>query len=263
MASITLKVITYNIHKGFSIANRRFVLHQMREQLQRAGVDIAFLQEIQGHHEQHALKISEWPSESQFEFLADKIWSHYAYGKNAIYNAGHHGNAILSHYPFIEWQNINVSSMRRASRSLLHGIVNVPLMDTRLHVICIHLDLRAYERRRQLSILDERIKEHVPNSEPLILAGDFNDWRGQASKQLAAELDLNEVFHCFHGQHAKTFPSVRPMLPVDRIYFRGVKPTACECLTGYPWTRLSDHLPLVAEFQLASTQQQGLDDDLT
>ncbi len=263
MASFSLKVITYNIHKGFSIANRRFVLHQMREQLQRAAVDIAFLQEIQGHHGQRALKISGWPSESQFEFLADKIWSHYAYGKNAIYNAGHHGNAILSHYPFIEWENINVSSMRRASRSLLHGVVDVPMLNCRLHVICIHLDLRAYERHRQLSILDKRIKAHVPDSEPLILAGDFNDWRGQASRQLAAELGLREVFQHFHGQHAKTFPSVRPMLPVDRIYFRGVKPIACKCLAGYPWSRLSDHLPLVAEFQLQPKQQRAAVHDVT
>ncbi len=39
--------------------------------------------------------------DSQFAFLADEIWPHFAYGKNAIYSAGHHGNAILSKHPIL------------------------------------------------------------------------------------------------------------------------------------------------------------------
>ena len=250
MAPVSLKVITYNIHKGFSLANRRFVLHQMREHLHNANVDIAFLQEIQGEHERRAVNISNWPTESQFEFLADRLWQHYAYAKNAIYDAGHHGNAILSKYPFIEWENINVSSLRFASRSLLHGVIHVPDIDQRLHAICIHLDLMAHERRRQVRILNERIAEHVPAHEPLILAGDFNDWRGQVAQQLAEELGLTEVFQQQHGQHARSFPAPMPFLPVDRIYYRGIEPVACKCLKGTPWHRLSDHLPLYAEFRV-------------
>ena len=45
---------------------------------------------------------------TQFEFLADSIWSHYAYGKNAIYQHGHHGNAILSELPFAISNNVDV-----------------------------------------------------------------------------------------------------------------------------------------------------------
>lgn len=250
MKQTSLKVITYNIHKGFSITNRRFVLHQIREHLQSADADIAFLQEILGRHEHHETKISDWPSESQFEFLADKLWPHYAYGKNAIYNAGHHGNAILSKYPFVNWENLNVSSLRRASRSLLHGVVALPTVKAPLHVICIHLDLRAYERKRQMKILNERIRECVPEDEPLILAGDFNDWRGQIGKYFAADLNLTEVFQSLHGRHAKTFPSLWPFLPVDRIYFRGIKAIGCECFRDHPWHKLSDHSPLFAEFQI-------------
>jgi len=243
-----LRVLTYNIHKGFSLANRRFVLHQMREHLHAADVDLVFLQEIQGEHKRRAAKLRNWPAESQFEFLADQLWPHYAYGKNALYDAGHHGNAILSRYPFMQWENINVSALRFASRSLLHGIVDSPLA-RRLHVICIHLDLLAHERRRQVNVLIERIHAHVPDDEPLILAGDFNDWRGQVGQQLTTGLGLVDVFQQQYGKPVASFPAVLPVFPIDRIYYRGLKLVACECLAGPPWRYLSDHLPLMAAFQ--------------
>jgi endonuclease/exonuclease/phosphatase family metal-dependent hydrolase len=51
-----LKVATYNIHKGFSLFNRRVVLHDLREQLRALNADIVFLQEVQGEHTHHALR---------------------------------------------------------------------------------------------------------------------------------------------------------------------------------------------------------------
>ena len=249
MSAFNIRVLTYNIHKGFSAGNRRFVLQQIREGLRAADVDIVFLQEIQGQHVLHESKIEDWPAETQFEYMADQIWSHYAYGKNAIYNAGHHGNAILSKYPFVQWENLNVSSIRWASRSLLHGIVHIPEQDKKLHVICVHLDFLPVQRNRQIRILNERIRESVPSHEPLILAGDFNDWHGQVSKHLAADLGLNEIFYAMRGCHAKTFPAWWPMLPVDRIYYRGVKPVECACFEEHPWQQLSDHAPLYAKFE--------------
>jgi len=246
----SIKVLTYNIHKGFTAGNLRFVLHQIREQLRAANVDVVFLQEIQGEHKGKSKRIDNWPETPQFEFLADELWPHHAYGKNAIYQKGHHGNAILSKYPFVEWENLNVSAIRRASRSILHGIIDVPELEKKLHVVCIHLDFLSRERLRQLEILITRIKEHIPLDEPLILAGDFNDWGDKVDRKLASDLRLNEVFKYFHGDHAKTFPSWFPMMPVDRIYYRGVRPMECSCFNGPPWHRLSDHAPLYANFLL-------------
>jgi len=250
MQSYPIKVLTYNIHKGYSTANLRFVLHRMREELRKTDADIIFLQEIQGKHATREVTEREWPSSSQFEFLADQLWPHFAYGKNAIYSDGHHGNAILSKFPFIRWENLNVSDMRRASRSLLHGVVNIQDLGRELHVICIHLDVRAYERRRQLRILAQRIQAAVPDGEPLIIAGDFNDWRGEIHKYLPNDLALTEVFQQLQGRHAKTFPAFLPVLSVDRIFYRGITPIECRCFRDGPWHGLSDHLPLFASFDI-------------
>ncbi|MDH5766283.1 MAG: endonuclease/exonuclease/phosphatase family protein [Gammaproteobacteria bacterium] len=251
MSGLPLKILTYNIHKGFSVGNRRFILHDIKEALRKVNADIVFLQEIQGEHLIRQQKINNWPDNGQFEFLADQIWDHHAYGKNAIYKQGHHGNAILSKYPFIEWENINVSPIRSASRSLLHGTIQIPDNKQKIHVICVHLGLFDVEREKQLSTLSQRINSHIPIDEPLIIAGDFNDWLGRAERHMKTDLDLYEVFKTTTGHHARSFPAWLPTLTMDRIYCRGLKPVECHRLHKMPWKKLSDHTPLLATFALS------------
>lgn len=248
MKETGLRVLTYNIHKGFNVGNRRFVLHQIREALVAADADLLFLQEMQGAHRHKEKQVRDWPELSQFEFIAEGVWPFFAYGKNAIYEAGHHGNAILSKYPFVSWENINVSPFAWASRSLLHGVIRLPESDKELHVVCIHFGLTGKERRQQLASLCDRIESHVPAQAPLIVAGDFNDWMERAEDEFHAHLGLQEAFRTTHGRHARTFPSWMPLLPMDRIYYRGLLPSRCDRLTGAPWHMLSDHAPLAATF---------------
>ncbi|WP_058557315.1 endonuclease/exonuclease/phosphatase family protein [Thiohalocapsa sp. ML1] len=244
-------VLTYNIHKGFSMGNRQFVLHRMREALPRTGADVVFLQEALGQHDSHAARVLEWPAYPQFEFLADTVWPHHAYGRNALYDHGHHGNAILSRYPFVEWENISVSPYPfAASRSLLHGVIEVPPSRQRVHVVCVHFGFFGAERRPQIRRLCARIEAHVPHDEPLVVAGDFNDWSGRAERDFNAALGLREAFRTLHGRHARSWPAMAPLLPLDRIYCRGVAPVAAERLGLAPWHTLSDHTPLQAWFRL-------------
>jgi endonuclease/exonuclease/phosphatase family metal-dependent hydrolase len=244
-----IKLLTYNIHKGFDRHNRDFVLHRIKQQLRSAEVDVVLLQEIQGRHFHHETRISSWPDVSQFEFLADSIWPHYAYGKNAIYRKGHHGNAILSKYNISEWNNLNLSRFQGASRSMLHGRVELPQYDTHLHLLCVHLDLIGFERKRQLRELKSYIDGSIDAGDAVILGGDFNDWNGTLGKALESQLGMREAFRQLHGAYAKTFPSNRPMLRMDRIYYRGINLLDSACLGRQPWDELSDHLPLYAQFE--------------
>jgi len=250
MSNTSIKVLTYNIHKGFSTSNLRFILHDIKDSLRLIDADVVFLQEIQGERTISNNRFDDWPTNSQFEFLADQVWPHHAYGKNAIYKSGHHGNAILSKHPFVEWENIDVSIMRSASRSLLHGSIQMPGIDQKIHIICVHLGLFEREREGQFATLSKRISTHVPPDEPLIIAGDFNDWRGRAERHLHDDLDVTEVFKNTHGSYARTFPAWFPLLSMDRIYYRGLEVVTCSCLHGQPWRRLSDHAPLLAELRL-------------
>ena len=245
-----LRIMTYNVHKGFSSGNRHFILHQIREALIETNADIVFLQEIQGEHKEHEQTHHNWPDCSHSEFLAKDVWPHFAYAKNVTYSVGHHGNAILSKHAIQRWENINVSPFAWASRSLLHGVIQLPGHDQELHIICIHLGLIAMERRRQFKTLCKRIDEHVPHDAPLIVAGDFNDWSGQAEKHFSQQLDLKEAYRSIHNHYAKTWPVWMPVLKMDRIYFRGLEPEHCERPSHRLWNRLSDHAPLLATFKI-------------
>ena len=244
-------VLTWNIHKGFTGGNRHFVLPRMRELIRSADVDLVFLQEVTGEHQVHAQRIDNWPQTPHFEFLADEVWPHYAYGKNAITDQRHHGNAILSKYPFRHWGNINVSLSRQASRSLLHGSLALPGTDKRLHVLCLHLGLFGLERRWQLRQLNRHLHAISARHDAVLIGGDFNDWNGrQVQKVLDPALELQEVFLASHQRYARTFPSRWPFLCMDRIYYRGLDLSEAHCLNDPQWRVLSDHVPLMARFTL-------------
>ena len=249
-----IKVLTYNIHKGYTTGNRKFMPDSMRQRIAETEADVVFLQEIHGtaiKSEAKKRKFS-YPDQPHFEYLADQAWPHYAYGRNAIYRKGDHGNAILSRYPFVAWENIDVSIFPRSSRSILHGVIEVPGHSRPLHTLCVHLGLLEQERREQLQVLTDRIDQHVPRDEPMIIAGDFNDWRRRAESHLHDDLGLEELFVQLQGRHARTFPVWAPLLPVDRIYYRGVEPIDCQRLCRDHWRDLSDHAALSGVFRLAS-----------
>jgi endonuclease/exonuclease/phosphatase family metal-dependent hydrolase len=51
-----------------------------------------------------------------------------------------------------------------------------------------------------------------------------------------------------------TFPSRMPLLQLDHVYARGLRPIGLEVPHGRNWWRMSDHLPLIAEFEWAPTR---------
>ncbi len=130
---MNLNLATYNIHKGFSQFNRRMMIHELRDRLRLLSADIIFLQEVQGHHGRNAARFEDWPDEPQYEFLADQVWEEFAYGRNAVYDQGHHGNAILSRYPIVRAENQDVSTHRLERRGLLHCEIEVPQLGQPLH----------------------------------------------------------------------------------------------------------------------------------
>jgi endonuclease/exonuclease/phosphatase family metal-dependent hydrolase len=241
-----LTVVTYNIHKGLSQFNKRLVLHGIRDGLRGLSADVAFLQEVQGKDEKNARRHVSWPEMSQHEFLTHEDCQHCVYGMNAVYQHGHHGNAVVSRHPIPVWENIDISHHPIESRGLLHCEVEVEGWKERVHCINVHLGLWGRSRRFQLEWMAERIRAAVPKHGPLIVAGDFNDWAKKASDYLKAELGLHEVFEHLEGRPAKSYPAQMPLFTLDRIYVRDLGIDGVERHVGAPWSRLSDHVALAA-----------------
>jgi endonuclease/exonuclease/phosphatase family metal-dependent hydrolase len=60
---------------------------------------------------------------------------------------------------------------------------------------------------------------------------------------------MTEVSVARHGRAPPTFPSMLPLLRLDRIYVRGFKVAAARVHRGKPWSMLSDHLAVSAELR--------------
>jgi endonuclease/exonuclease/phosphatase family metal-dependent hydrolase len=232
----SVQIMTINVHKGFNLFNRRHILPELRDAVSTLSADMVFLQEVLGEHKKHSLRYQDWPGVPQYEYLADTMWPEFAYGRNAVYPDGDHGNALLSHYPILQYENRDVSIHGTERRGLLYCQLAVPGQPM-VHAVCVHLGLRQKHRLEQLRLLCELL-DSIPGDEAVIVAGDFNDWR------------LREAFvHC-HGRPAKTFPAHWPLLRLDRIYVRNATFRNPRALYRKPWSHLSDHVPLIAEIGL-------------
>jgi endonuclease/exonuclease/phosphatase family metal-dependent hydrolase len=178
--------------------------------------------------------------------LADAIWPDFAYGKNAVYPAGHHGNALLSKFPILKTSNIDISAHATEERGMLHSEISIAGWDVPLHAICVHLGLLAHWRRQQLETVAKYIEQQVPANAPLIIAGDFNDWSTRSGSVFATRLHMREVFEHHVGKPARSFPAWLPMLRMDRIYARGFEVKHVEVHSGVYFVKVSDHAILSA-----------------
>jgi endonuclease/exonuclease/phosphatase family metal-dependent hydrolase len=273
MDCMKLRVATYNIHKGVSAIRNVPRVHALKQAIGLFGADVVFLQEVQGRHDRHAAQYGQesrghqhWPQAAQHEFFAGES-HHAAYGMNAVYDHGHHGNALLSAFPIANTHNHDVSDHAFEQRGILHCILQTDSVP--VHCYVVHLGLFEAGRARQADALIEAVTASAPDGEPVIIAGDFNDWRNTLSGKLRHALGVVEVFdelnsgsaigsmvRSWAGRErrqvpARTFPAGLPWFRLDRIYVRGFKVDAAEVLHGSVWARLSDHAPIVATLQLA------------
>jgi endonuclease/exonuclease/phosphatase family metal-dependent hydrolase len=248
----TLRVATYNIHKGVRGVGprKRLEIHNLGLGIEALDADLVFLQEVRLFHTRDARHFDRtwfgWPDQGQADFLAPEGYD-VAYRTNAFTRHGEHGNALLSRWPLGEVGHHDVSDHRFEQRGLLH--VPVQWNGTQLHAVVVHFGLAHRSRVRQVQRLAAFLEAHVPPNEMLVVAGDFNDW-GEKLDPPMAMLGLQRARSpSDRVAHRLTFPSRVPVFAMDRIYTRGLVCRTTAVPRGTAWARMSDHLPLLAELQ--------------
>ncbi len=231
----TLRVLTWNMHKGRDRKNVPVPMERLAEALASTGADVLLLQEV--FHAAEGL--------AQSVELATLLGMQAAYVPNSRYARGHHGNAILARVAPARVRHRDISTNSYERRGLLHVHLDLPGRPS-LHVVNTHLGLNAMQRRRQVRGIAEFVAEHVPEGEPWLLGGDFNDWTSRLDAHVVRRLDARNLLGTRAWRQRSTFPVERPMLPLDRLYGRGIHALDAAVLRGAPWSVLSDHLPLLA-----------------
>jgi endonuclease/exonuclease/phosphatase family metal-dependent hydrolase len=247
-----LRVATYNIHKGVRGmgVRKRLEIHNLGLGVEALDADLVCLQEVRLFHTRDARQFERtwfgWPEGGQADFLAPEGYAA-AYRTNCTTRHGEHGNALLSRWPIGDIGHHDVSDHRFEQRGLLHAPVQ--WHGLQMHVVVAHFGLMHSGRVRQVHRLAEFIEQNVPRDATLIVAGDFNDW-GEKLDRPMREIGLSRAVP--QGSRSRpTFPSLVPVFALDRIYTRGLECLSTFVPRGAAWARMSDHLPLVAEFQPA------------
>ena len=242
-AAQNLRVATYNIHKGVQGLGpaRRLEIHNIGHAVEQLDADLVCLQEVRKLHRREERYFTRWPELPQAEFLCPEGYSA-VYQTNATTKHGEHGNALLTRWPVVSHRHEDMSDHRFEQRGMLH--VELKVARRLVHVIVLHLGLIAGSRLRQIEQMGRFVQREIPRREPVIVAGDFNDWGSKLRPT------MNELgFHDFIGVRALTYPSRLPLTQLDYVYARGLKPVGMEIPRGRIWWRMSDHLPLIAHFK--------------
>lgn len=224
-------IASYNVHGGIGI-DRRLDPGRIAEVIAELGADVIALQELESRA--HGFDM--------LDYLQRHSGYHAIAGSTLSSADAEFGNALLSRFPVAAVRRIDLNFGRREPRGALD--VDIDCAGTALRVVSTHLGLRPAERREQVQRLLALLR--ADSTVPTALLGDLNEWFfwGRPLRWLHA--------HFGESPARPTFPSIRPLLALDRIW---TSPSSALVNVRAHATalarRASDHLPLVAELRLA------------
>jgi endonuclease/exonuclease/phosphatase family metal-dependent hydrolase len=240
-----IRLLTYNVHKCIGGIDRLYRPARIQQVIAHYAPDVALLQEV-------ASETRRSHGDRQVDLLGELLdMPHRAFYPNVrLPSGGTYGNALLSHHPISESDNIDITVPFKKRRGVLHACCRIRSgvgAFCTVHIFNLHLGLSGIERKRQLRrFLDTHPFVGLDRRTPVIVAGDFNDVWGTLGRKLLVPAGFRGMARPIH-----TFPAFAPLRALDSIYVRGdielvrvFRARASESL------RASDHLPLVADLEL-------------
>ena len=156
--------------------------------------------------------------------------------------------------PIVAQENADISAHAFESRGLLHCEVKLGERAPVLHCLNVHLGLFERGRQWQIRALVDRIRETVPRDAPMVIAGDFNDWRRKADRTLTDELGVVRGVRGGEGRPARTFPVGACRCSASTASTRAASTSSTPAsTTRFPTGRMSDHAALAATFEVRAS----------
>jgi endonuclease/exonuclease/phosphatase family metal-dependent hydrolase len=242
----SLRFATWNIHKGIG-TDGCYRPDRTIEVLRALDADVVCLQEVD-----ECVPRSNW--HRQASLIADALgYEHVALGLNVRVRGGHYGNCTLSKRPIRSVRNIDLTVPLKKRRGGL--VTTIEAKDGREWVVAnVHLGLMHLERRAQLRNLLSQVLRGAAKDDPVVVAGDSNDWRNLLVPGIASQYGFHLARLPDHRAGGPaTYPSRRPLTALDKILYRDpVQVRHVACVLDERTRSASDHLPLVAELHAPS-----------
>lgn len=236
------RIISYNIHSGVG-RDKKHDYRRIGNFLAERDADIVLLQEMDTRPESRNV------SQDIRDICASNIYQLVA-SPALTENYGWYGNAVLTRYPVISNETLDVSQSGFQPRNIQTVVLETPKGP--LTVVNTHKGLKKHERRSQFGLLHEYIAQRLKvNPTPLVLGGDFNEWQffTSAFKQLNDTLNQHTV--------GATFPSQFPLFSLDRLWTTDdIRVKRVRKLRNARTRILSDHLPVQLDIILPETTSQ-------
>lgn len=238
-----IRIATYNVHKCRGL-DRRTSPERIAKVIRELDADVIAIQEILDVRDDRA-------QFDQARTIAHQLDDyHWCFGENRKLRGGGYGNMTLSRFPIVACENYDVTWRHKEKRGCLlsdidwseHGLI---------HFFNVHLGTGFVERRHQGRLLvSERVLKRDDFKGPRIIVGDFNEWtRGLVSRLMSDSFEVAAPGN--FQRYSRTYPGILPILHLDHFYFD--KAIALKHFRPHR-SRMallaSDHLPLVAEFEI-------------
>ena len=233
----TLRVVTYNIHRGRGLDGRTQP-HRAIDVLRSLNADIIALQEVIGAGPNGS---------SQAEEIGAGLGMGWVMASVRHLRGHQFGNVVLSKFPIKQHYQYDLSWKTCEPRCCQR--VDLAIEDDTLHLFNVHLGTAFRERRDQALRLATVVHDRRIQA-PKIVLGDFNEWSGGIATASLSE-KLQAIDLSVYLRRKRTYPGILPFLHLDHIYYEGHVDIAG---VEIPRTRksliASDHLPFLAEFEI-------------
>jgi len=226
-----IRVVSYNVHSCIGI-DSVFAPARIADVLVALDADFIALQEVE-ERDYEGMPVS--------QFLAESLGLCRA-GRTGHKRAGiDYGNVLLSRVPPNRSIVHDLAFPRREPRGAIEA--DFELVGKKLRVIATHFGLSMRERRAQL----QKILPHLADPDPdlTVVCADFNEWVPYSNTHRTLSKVLGSA------SAVRTYPSRLAGLALDRIYASPLDAlVSIRAVTSADARRASDHLPLVADFEL-------------
>ncbi len=232
----TLTVASYNVHRWAGVrGGKAYRPERAFEVIEELGADVLALQEVLRPFDR-ADRVD------PLRTAADRLGYHLAFVVTRMHKRGELGNAVLSRWPLAGALAIDLSFGRLERRAAL--AVSVRGQERSVVIAATHLALVDRTRARQVRAL---LTHPQLTDGAAVLVGDMNAWR-----PTKASRELDDAFQARHhnANWPASYPSVRPVLALDRLYARGARLLSLDAHATDAARRGSDHLPIVARLEL-------------
>lgn len=230
-----IRVATYNLHSCVG-SDRRYDPERTLAVLKEINADVLGLQEVGGYLHDGI---------EQIYFFEKELGMKAVSGPNLVRGGTEFGNVLLVKGLVRNFQKVDLTVAPFEPRSAIDASVDIG--QESLRVISTHLGLYPHERRQQINMISAALE--LSTNSVQVLMGDFNIFGPERIRlrKIGAPKSLPRLY---------SFPSRWPLMSLDRIW---TIPNQCLQAQTVHRTALSriasDHLPLVGEVQLSTTER--------